>query len=459
MADHQELAAQNTIPGGHGFEDTVEDILGTEDRVLGEAASGRGSEIGASETVLDESNPGAQQLATTTWQRLTVLPRLEHDELEGPRLVTESKKRYDHQSVLGEGASGEVGLALDQDIQRLVAVKRLKHQPSETPALMRFVDEIRLVGTLEHPNIVPIHDVGIDIEGHYYFVMKYVEGETLESIIAKLSKGDRAYHEKYTFDYRIQVFMKICEAIEFAHAKGVIHRDLKPANVMVGEHGEVMVMDWGIAKYVTSEAQTSPDEATSGSEAVPPAQMDLDDEVESTTSTPSIERMYETQGLSIIGTPAYMAPEQAMGRTGDLDTRTDVYSLSAMLYELLALTSYLPPKKTMKELIVAVITEDSKPPFFTHHPHQPRVPAQFSNFVIKGLAKEPDDRYQSVTAMRETLQRVTEGYFGVMCPVSMIKRPVHGLLHFIDRFPNLSLTLVVLLATSLVGGLIVALTR
>ena len=112
----------------------------------------------------------------------------------------------------------------------------------ESPeALARFVEEIRTTGGLEHPNIVPIHDVGLDEKGRYYFIMKYVDGETLESILARLRAGDRETHARYGFERRVEIFKGVLEAIAYAHARGYIHRDIKPANIMVGAFGEVLV--------------------------------------------------------------------------------------------------------------------------------------------------------------------------------------------------------------------------
>src|SRR5262249_34071470 len=160
----------------------------------------------------------------------------------------------------------------------------------------RFVDEIRTVGRLEHPNIVPIHDVGVDELGRYFFVMKYVEGETLESIIDKLARKDPETTSKYTFEVRIELFLGVLHALEDAHENGIVHGDIKPANVMVGRYGEVVLRDWGIAKPIGAGRD--------------PAAM-ADGEIEGDGSQRG--RMYATRVGSLIGTPAYMSPEQARG--------------------------------------------------------------------------------------------------------------------------------------------------
>src|SRR5262249_27698511 len=160
--------------------------------------------------------------------------------------------------------------------------KRLKREVQGPESLARFVDEIRTIGQLEHPNIVPIHDVGVDDNGEHYFVMKYVDGETLESIITKLASGDATYHARFNIEQRVLIFLRLLDAIAFAHAAGYLHRDIKPANVIVGRFGEVMLMDWGIAKRIDRGG-----EALSSAGELPPSSG-------------------QTCVGTLVGTPAYM---------------------------------------------------------------------------------------------------------------------------------------------------------
>ena len=211
------------------------------------------SSIGFDETTASTGGdraPDAEAVSgATTLVRSTVLPRVE---MVGstPTLVTRGKPRYEHMRRLGEGGLGEVLGARDNDIDRDVAVKRLRPDVTSAAMVARFVEEVRTIGRLEHPNIVPIHDVGVDERGEYYFVMKYVDGETLESVIEKLAAGDPAYHAQYGVERRVQIVVALLEALAFAHKKGIVHRDIKPANVMIGAYGEVVLMDWGIAKQL-----------------------------------------------------------------------------------------------------------------------------------------------------------------------------------------------------------------
>ncbi|MHC4598675.1 MAG: serine/threonine-protein kinase, partial [Planctomycetota bacterium] len=165
---------------------------------------------------------------------------------------TASEHRY---SVLGEIARGGMGAIVrlvDNDIRRPVAMKVILSDETAGTAdrerVERFVEEAQVTGQLEHPNIVPVHELGLDHEGKVYFTMKLVKGESLDSILDRLADKDPGHAGKYPLSHLLQVFLKVCDAIAFAHSKGVIHRDLKPENVMVGSFGEVLVMDWGLAK-------------------------------------------------------------------------------------------------------------------------------------------------------------------------------------------------------------------
>jgi serine/threonine-protein kinase len=300
-----------------------------------------------------------------------------------------------------------------------VALKKLRTDMKSAATLARFVEEIRTVGKLEHPNIIPIHDVGVDEAGDYYFVMKYVDGETLESVIEKLAAGDPAYHRRFTVERRVQLFMGVLEAVAFAHSKGVIHRDIKPANIMVGPYGEVVLMDWGIAK-------TLHDGGESG---------------ESDSRLPKLEpagegpkRLFETQIGTVIGTPAYMAPEQARG--DKVDERTDIYALSVLFHELLTLDHYLTAhSQTLESMLAGVITVDAPMALTVKSPHQPSVSPDLSWFLRKGLAKKPEERYQTVSEMVERLQRRADGDIPVQCHITAVRRATNVWTRFLDQHP------------------------
>ena len=198
-----------------------------------------------------------------------------------------SSTKYTFIKELGRGGMGTVYLTEDRELNRLVAIKVL-NVPDVTEDLRnRMIREAQIIAGLEHPGIVPVHDVGVLADGRVFYAMKYVRGSRLDEYAAQtVSLGDR-----------LRKFQAVCDAVAFAHAHGVIHRDLKPQNIMIGSFGEVLVLDWGVAKMLSTD-DTNED------------------------------------GL-IIGTRDYMSPEQARGETSQLDQRADVYSLGAVLQFLL----------------------------------------------------------------------------------------------------------------------------
>lgn len=347
-----------------------------------------------------DPDSGSLRTADATSMRTTVLPRIEMVDAK-PRLVVEGKRRFETVRRLGEGGHGEVTGARDHDIGRNVAIKRLRADVKLPGAALRFAEEVRTVGQLEHPNIVPIHDVGMDENGEYYFVMKYVEGETLETVIEKLAAGDRDAHARYGIERRVQIFIGILEAVAYAHSKGILHRDIKPANVMIGAYGEVSLMDWGVATRKDQEPLTVP------------------------------------RAGELVGTPAYMSPEQARGEA--IDARSDVYALSLLFHELLCLSHPLAEKTSLADMLHAVVNEPVPHTSFVPSKHQPPVPAELGWFVRKGLAKDPAQRFQSVNEMIERLEQRAEGSFPIQCPMTFSKRILGGLRKFVDHHPLLSL--------------------
>lgn len=208
--------------------------------------------------------------------------------------------RYEILEELGRGGMGAVYAARDPELERRVALKVLHPALSDEKTGRRMIREARILARLEHPGIVPVHEVGRLADGRVYYTMKLVEGERLDRVVARIS----------SLRERLRIFGRFCEAVAFAHARGVVHRDLKPSNVMVGPFGEVLVMDWGVAKIVHDRER----------EAVPRG---LD--------SPGRDA---TRPGSVLGTPGYMAPEQMAGQVDLIDRRTDVYALGVILNEL-----------------------------------------------------------------------------------------------------------------------------
>jgi eukaryotic-like serine/threonine-protein kinase len=366
---------------------------------------------------------GGSTLSLPGSVRSTVLPRVERS--QGiPRVVVEGRPRYEALRSLGSGGQAEVTLTQDHDINRTVALKRLLPERKDDASVLRFAEEIRTVGQLEHPNIVPIHDVGVDEAGNYFFVMKHVEGETLETIIENLRAGDEAYLRRYTPEYRLQICNEILRGVEHAHALGILHRDIKPANIMVGSLGEAVIMDWGLAKRVAD-----------GGEAVAPAKSATTGEAPPKSAGSERARLFETQSGALMGTPAYMAPEQAAGRLDAVDARSDVYSLAVTFHEFLSLRHPRRHCATVAEMIASVMHEPVKKlqviGDFTHA----GAPAALAHFVRHGLDADPSKRYPSVTAMRARLDAVRDGKAPVECHVTFTQRVLSAAARGANRHP------------------------
>ncbi len=326
--------------------------------------------------------------------------------------------RYQASEVVGSGGIGQVLRARDADIDRTVALKRLHAESRGAENVARFAEEVRTLGALEHPNIVPIHDVGVDAKGPF-LVMKYVDGQTLEDVIDKLRAGDAKAHAYFTFERRVEIFTGILEAVAYAHARGVLHRDIKPANVMIGRFGEVTVMDWGLAKTRAEAASTA-----------------LPEGAAKTTSSPRL-----THVGALLGTPAYMSPEQARGEP--LTEKSDIYSLCVLFYELLTLEHYLADCTTIAAALRGVETRSPAHPSNHASAHQPIVPMDLGYFVLDGLAKDPAARHGSVSDMLARLASRAEGLIKVSCSATFLMRAASTLSRAVTRYPHAALRITV----------------
>ncbi|MBS1914122.1 MAG: serine/threonine protein kinase [Bacteroidetes bacterium] len=238
-----------------------------------------------------------------TWLSDSVLERLRRETV-WPDL---SGTGYRIQSFIASGGMGEVYLVEDTALERRVALKVLAAPLASNDLAERMLREARIVARLEHPGIVPVHDVGRLADGRVFFTMKYVDGERLDRHVTLLEG----------LPDRLRLFHKVCEAVAFAHSRGVLHRDLKPENIMVGTFGEVLVMDWGIARLLDDAAAAgNASDAGAGARDVAGSG-------------------HHTAHGAIMGTPYYMAPEQARGSSGEVDERSDIHALGGILFFLL----------------------------------------------------------------------------------------------------------------------------
>jgi eukaryotic-like serine/threonine-protein kinase len=229
----------------------------------------------------------------------------------GAELPDLSGTRYRLLERVARGGMSVVYAAQDRDLQRRVALKVLEAPGFQGELADRLMREARVLARLEHPGIVPVHDVGRLPDGRVFYTMKFVEGQRLDQYIGSLTP----------ISDRLRLFQRICDAVAFAHARGVLHRDLKPANVMVGSFGEVLVMDWGLAKILSGDVETQPDTGPASPHDPANRRIKITDSV-------------VTGHGRVMGTPGYMSPEQARGEVESLDARSDIFSLGQLLRSL-----------------------------------------------------------------------------------------------------------------------------
>jgi tetratricopeptide (TPR) repeat protein len=300
--------------------------------------------------------------------------------------------RYLMRRQHAQGGIGEIWLAEDAEIGREVAVKRLRKRREAMQE--RFLVEAQITGQLEHPGIVPVHDLGLDDAGRPFYVMSFIHGRTLHDALEEFHAGGSASGEdrEVQASRLLDVFVKVCHAVAYAHFRGVVHRDLKPDNVMIGPFGEAMVLDWGMAKVC---GQPEPGD---GFQPVRP-----------TYSSGS----GETQAGTVMGSPPYMAPEVADGRAVEADERTDVYLLGATLYHIL--TGQAPRQGRSHQEIVE-LARTVPPP--APRRLKPDVPRALEAICQKAMAHRSQDRYRNAQELAQDMERYLAG-----APVTAYREP------------------------------------
>jgi serine/threonine-protein kinase len=274
---------------------------------------------------------------------------------------------------LGRGAMGHVHPALDRNLLRRVAMKRLDQAHTVHEMYVQgFIAEAQMTGQLEHPNIVPVHELAVGANGVPYFTMKLVQGASLDKW---LRNPWRSPGSEERVEHGLEIFLKICDAIAYAHHRGVIHRDLKPENIMVGDYGQVYVMDWGLAKL--------------------------------TKTRPASGQYAQMEAEGAVGTPMYMAPEQARGIPGEMDDRTDVFGLGALLYEIVSGKHPYGDTYDIDEML-AMAKEGRIVPI-EEATAGLRVPRRLKEIVTKALQKAPDARYQTVVELQRDVRAFLRG--------------------------------------------------
>lgn len=294
-------------------------------------------------------------------------------------------KHYTSITPLGKGSFGEVHSAHDSLLGREVAIKSLKTQFRKDEAVVdRFLKEARGMSQLEHPNIMPVHEMGVTDDLGVFFTMKKIEGNNLKEILDYLGSNTSYYLSKYPLNVLLEIFLSICNGVAFAHSKGVIHRDLKPANIMIGEFGEVLILDWGLVKSLdTQEGEASP------------VKLRMDE----------LDEGNNTIDGAISGTPNYMSPEQAEGHVDSVDFQSDVYSLGSILYHIL---THLPPfeRTQLRKLLDQVKAGN----FIAPRKRRPdlKIPRELNAICLKAMSRFQVNRYRSVEHLAEDIR----GYIG-----------------------------------------------
>lgn len=291
--------------------------------------------------------------------------------------------RYEVGSEIARGGMGAILEVWDRDLARTLAMKVLldpRESAKEVALVQRFVREARITGQLDHPGIVPVHDLGIDESGRVYFTMRLVRGQDLGRVFMEARAGS----EGWTHTRALEVLLKICDTVAFAHSRGVVHRDLKPANVMVGDFGEVYVLDWGLAKVVDAP---EPDPGASDPGGTSEHEFDAG----------------ATLAGTVLGTPSYMPPEQAEGLGHRAYRQLDVYSLGAMLYTLLVgHPPYVSPGRptSTHELLAAV--RRGPPPSVRELASE--VSSELGDLCDRAMARDPEQRFESAAALATALR-------------------------------------------------------
>ncbi len=283
--------------------------------------------------------------------------------------ASDPRGHYRDDGEIARGGMGAIHQVVDRRLIRRVAMKTFASKgATKKRAARRFVEEAQITGQLDHPNIVPVYELGFDRPGWpSFFTMKLVKGQDFWQLLYKL--GDERLLSR-NLERLVQIVLKACEAVSFAHSHGVIHRDLKPANLMVGSHGQVYVMDWGLAL------------------------------VRARDQVPDDERNHA------IGTPAFMAPEQAWARVEEIDERTDVFGLGGILY---AVLTGAPPYMADTPISTVLMARKGK----VRDPHEVvtdlHLPPELCRITLKALSPRSKDRYQTVVDLQTELEQFVRG--------------------------------------------------
>jgi len=397
------------MPSSMGPPSAVRDpSVGSADDALATAGA---LTLGAS-TVVAFGNAGTGAAAAVDTVALepgvAALPSHDPSRTDAPAPAGETA-RYVILGEAGRGGMAIVHVARDTELLRKVALKSLEGEPDATPDMVqRFLREVQITAQLDHPHIVPVYGLEVTPQGTPAYAMKLIEGRTLATYLDEAHAGYTLHgrtDEAHQLPARIEHFLKVCDAVSYAHGKGVIHRDLKPSNVMIGRHHEIYVMDWGICRMLGDPAEPNADLRTSAEVPLP--------------GLHGADDSGSTREGSIIGTPRYMSPEQATGRQSEVGPASDQCALGLILFEIVTLAPALVGNSMLAVLGNAA---RSRLQPIVHAYGRSRIPAELVAIIRKSTAPRPADRYPDVDAMAQDLRRYLRGAAVTARPDNLFQR-------------------------------------
>ena len=299
------------------------------------------------------------------------------------KLSPKQKGKYRFTNSVACGGMKMILKMKDVDTGRHVAMANMLDSEPSTDTVRQFIREARINSKLEHPNIVPVHEIGKGDDGLPYFTMKLINGKTLQDVIELLKTDYSRYRKKYKLDYLLNVMVKICDAIAFAHSKGIIHLDLKPDNILLGRHAEVLLLDWGLAR---------------------PVKAPLNDEDLIISDDDDFSDLNDLSDMTLNGitkgTPRYMAPEQAAAKNDARDERTDIYCLGAIMYAMLTWKHPIEGDSIPEILNNTINGVIIRPRRRSRERH---IPKAIEAIIMKAMALEPENRYKNVKELRRDI--------------------------------------------------------
>lgn len=371
-----------------------------------------------------------------------------------------SAGRYDRVAELGRGGWGVVDRVLDRQLEREVAIKRIGGEGRtgsgelDPEIRKRFLHEAKITSQLQHPGVVPVHELTAAENGEVFYVMKLLEGDNLGQLIRAQHTPAKTPHHRWTTHALntaiaplLDRYIDVCQAIAYAHQQGVLHRDLKPANVMVGGFGETIVVDWGLAKRIDDSWSASPTQVRS----LESIGADVDDALQlcnPSSRDGSASEQHTMQG-TIVGTPAYMSPEQARGEIERLSPQSDIYSLGVMLYEMVA--GRHPYRGLDVHQVLAQVKSGTWPPLRSV---QPAAPRSLAAICDAAMAFDPASRYTSAAALADDVRRYLAGDAVSVCVEPLMDRVLRLCRRYQASCITAAASAMILLVASSVFGLV-----